>query len=102
MTSSHHDRLAKQVQLDSKRDQSWGESTDEKKPPTTREIVEMFQNAVDTARDDHPKTPKTETHGENIAPKLTAVLKNKRLVSIPKVAIPIIRQDVERYEAGAS
>ena len=64
---------------------------------TTRESVELFQEAVDAARDVYQKTLiGSEATGGNLIPKLTVDLRHRGLSSIPKEVIAIIQQDVER------
>ena len=64
---------------------------------TTRESVELFQEAVDTARDEYQKTLfGSEAGGEALKPKLTVDLRHRSLSQLPKEVISIIKQDVER------
>ncbi len=64
---------------------------------TTRESVELFQEAVDAAHDDHRKTlTGNDTPTDALKPKLTVDLRRRGLSSIPKEVIAIIKQDVER------
>lgn len=66
---------------------------------TTRESVELFQEAVDAARDVYQKTlVGSEAAGDTPIPKLTVDLRHRGLSSIPKEVIAIIQQDVERYD----
>ena len=64
---------------------------------TTRESVELFQEAVDAAYDEHRKTlTGIDTTSDAVKPKLTVDLRRRGLSSIPKEVIAIIKQDVER------
>ena len=64
---------------------------------TTRESVELFQEAVDAARDDQRKSlTGIDTTNDALKPKLTVDLRRCGLSSIPKEVIAIIKQDVER------
>ena len=64
---------------------------------TTRESVELFQEAVDAAHDDQRKTLNgIDTTSDDLKPKLTVDLRRRRLSSIPKEVVAIIKQDVER------
>ena len=64
---------------------------------TMRESVELFQNAVDAAREEYHKTLNGQAPGEVLKPKLTVDLRLVKLSQIPKEVVTIIRQDVERY-----
>ena len=64
---------------------------------TTRESVELFQEAIDAAQDDQRKTLNgIDTPSDDLKPKLTVDLRRRRLSSIPKEVVAIIKQDVER------
>ena len=64
---------------------------------TTRESVELFQEAVDAAYADHRKTLSgIDTTSDAVKPKLLVDLQRRGLSSIPKEVIAIIKQDVER------
>ena len=64
---------------------------------TTRESIELFQEAVDAAHDEHRKTlTGIDTSSDALKPKLTVDLRRRGLSSIPKEAVAIIKQDVER------
>lgn len=72
---------------------------------TTRESVELFQEAHDKAVDEaHSTLQQSLTGGENagetVKPKLTLDLRKRNLIQIPKEVIAIIGQDVERYESS--
>ncbi len=62
---------------------------------TTRESVELFQEAVDTAREEYQRL-NSEAAGEALKPKLTVDLRNRSLSQLPKEVVAIIKQDVER------
>lgn len=62
---------------------------------TTRESVELFQEAVDTAREEYQRL-NSEAPAETLKPKLTVDLRNRGLSQLPKEVVAIIRQDVER------
>jgi hypothetical protein len=67
---------------------------------TTRESVELFQEAVDTAHDEYEKTLfGSDTTGEALKPKLTVDLRRRGLSQLPREVIAIIKQDVERYDS---
>ncbi len=64
---------------------------------TTRESVELFQEAVDAAHDEQRKTlTGIDAPSDAVKPKLTVDLRRRGLSSIPKEVIAIIKQDVER------
>ena len=68
---------------------------------TTRESVELFQEAHDKAVDEaHSTLQQSLTGGENVGgavkPKVTLDLKRRNLSQIPKEVVAIIGQDVER------
>ena len=70
---------------------------------TTRESVELFQEAHDKAVDEAHSTLQqsltgVENAGETVKPKLTLDLRKRSLSQIPKEVVAIIGQDVERYE----
>ena len=70
---------------------------------TTRESVELFQEAHDKATDEAHSTLQqsltgAENAGETVKPKLTLDLRKRNLSQIPKEVVAIIGQDVERYE----
>ena len=70
---------------------------------TTRESVELFQEAHDKAVDEAHSTLQqsltgAENAGETVKPKLTLDLRKRNLSQIPKEVVAIIGQDVERYE----
>ena len=70
---------------------------------TTRESVELFQEAHDKAVDEaHSTLQQSLTGGENpgetVKPKLTLDLRKRNLSQIPKEVVAIIGQDVERYK----
>ena len=82
----------------SSQDQTYEKLNDKSVPLTTRESVELFQNAVDAARGfEYQKTLQVEAPGQAFQPNLTVDLRKKKLSQIPKEVIAIIRQDVERY-----
>jgi hypothetical protein len=62
---------------------------------TIRESVELFQRAVDTAREEYQRL-NSEAAGEALKPKLTVDLREKTLVQLPKEVVAIIKHDVER------
>ncbi|KAK4694021.1 hypothetical protein P7C71_g3481, partial [Lecanoromycetidae sp. Uapishka_2] len=63
---------------------------------TTRESVELFQEAVDTAKSEYQKPSLgSDTTGEPLKPKLTVDLRRQGLSQLPKEVIAIIKQDVE-------
>lgn len=68
---------------------------------TTRESVELFQEAHDKAVDEAHSTLQqsltgVENAGEAVKPKLTLDLRKRSLSQIPKEVVAIIGQDVER------
>lgn len=68
---------------------------------TTRESVELFQEAHDKAVDEAHSTLQqsltgVENAGESVKPKLTLDLRKRSLSQIPKEVVAIIGQDVER------
>ncbi|CAD6591688.1 MAG: RAM signaling network component [Alectoria sarmentosa] len=70
---------------------------------TTRESLELFQEAHDKAVDEaHSTLQQSLTGGENagetVKPKLTLDLRKRNLIQIPKEVIAIIGQDVERLQ----
>ena len=70
---------------------------------TTRESVELFQEAHDKAVDEAHSTFQqsltgADSTGEIVKPKLTLDLRKRNLSQIPKEVVAIIGQDVERYE----
>lgn len=70
---------------------------------TTRESVELFQEAHDKAIDEAHSTLQqsltgAENAGETVKPKLTLDLRKRNLSQIPKEVVAIIGQDVERHE----
>ena len=70
---------------------------------TTRESVELFQEAHDKAVDEARSTLQQsltggENAGEAVKPKVTLDLRKRNLSQIPKEVVAIIGQDVERYE----
>ena len=70
---------------------------------TTRESVELFQEAHDKAVDEAHSTLQqsltgVENAGETVKPKLTLDLRKRSLPQIPKEVVAIIGQDVERCE----
>ena len=70
---------------------------------TTRESVELFQEAHDKAIDEaHSTLQQSSTGGENVGgavkPKVTLDLRKRNLSQIPKEVVAIIGQDVERYK----
>ena len=73
---------------------------------TTRESVELFQEAHDKAVDEAHSTLQqsltgVENAGETVKPKLTLDLRKRNLSQIPKEVVAIIGQDVERYEPSS-
>ena len=69
---------------------------------TTRESVELFQEAHDKAVDEAHSTLQqslagAENTGETVKPKLTLDLRTRNLSQIPKEVVAIIGHDVERY-----
>lgn len=83
--------------------ESFRERPDVEMGLTTRESVELFQDAYDKAVDEaHEKLQQSSTGGDmsskNMKMKLTLDLKNRHLNQIPKEVIAIIEQDVERYD----
>lgn len=65
---------------------------------TTRESVELFQEAVDNATQGLQQAlAGSETVGEATKPKLTVDLARRNLNKIPSEVVAIIKQDVERY-----
>ena len=96
MYSSDYERSRKIVHASPNQDQIQEKSLDRGTPLTTRESVELFQNAVDAARDEYHKTLNGEAPDEALKPKLTVDLRRKKLSQIPKEVITIIKQDVER------
>ena len=70
---------------------------------TTRESVELFQEAVDTAHDEYRRTlTGIDAPSDDVKPKLTVDLRRRGLSSIPKEVIAIIKQDVERYDSAVA
>ncbi|KAL9073224.1 MAG: hypothetical protein Q9161_003056 [Pseudevernia consocians] len=70
---------------------------------TTRESVELFQDAHDKAVDEAHSTLQqsltgVENAGETVKPKLTLDLRKRNLSQIPKEVVAIIGQDVERLQ----
>jgi len=97
--SSDYDRSGKHTNGASVQDIRQGKKDDKNKIPlTTRESIELFQNAVETSRHEHPKTTNGEAPGDILRPKLTVDLRHKQLNQIPKEVIAILRKDVERYD----
>ena len=73
---------------------------------TTRESVELFQDAHDKAVDEAHSTLQqsltgVENASETVKPKLTLDLRKRNLSQIPKEVVAIIGQDVERYEPSS-
>ena len=66
---------------------------------TPREALELFQNAVDNARQGIQSLAGNTKAAEVARPKLTLDLKHCRLDRIPSEVVDIIKQDVERYGA---
>lgn len=67
---------------------------------TTRESVELFHEAMATARGDYHKTAiGSDTASEALKSKLTVDLRRRGLSQLPKEVISIIKQDVERYDS---
>ena len=97
MYFSEYERSGKPLYSSPNQDPSQEKLLDRGIPLTTRESVELFQNAVDSARDEYHKTLNGEAPGEVLKPKLTVDLRRKKLSQIPKEVITIIKQDVERY-----
>lgn len=62
---------------------------------TTRESMELFQEAVDTARQEYQRL-NSEAAGQVMKPKLTVDLRSECLSQLPKEVVAIIKQDVER------
>lgn len=86
--------------------ESFRERTDKVSGLTTRESVELFQEAHDKAVDEaHSTLQQSLTGGENagetVKPKLTLDLRKRNLSQIPKEVVAIIGQDVERYEPSS-
>ena len=82
---------------------SFRERADKLSGLTTRESVELFQEAHDKAVDEAHSTLQqslvgAENAGETVKPKLTLDLRTRNLSQIPKEIVAIIGQDVERYE----
>jgi len=70
---------------------------------TTRESVELFQEAVDTAHDEYQRTLfGSDTTGEALKPKLTVDLRHRGLSQLPREIIAIIKQNVERYDKSTA
>lgn len=59
--------------------------------------MELFQEAVDTARQEYQKL-NSEAAGEVLKPKLTLDLRDQCLSQLPKEVVTIIKQDVERWD----
>lgn len=83
--------------------ESFRERPDQLSGLTTRESVELFQEAHDKAVDEAQSTLQqslagAENAGETVKPKLTLDLRKRNLSQIPKEVVAIIGQDVERYE----
>ena len=87
--------------------ESFRERPDQSSGLTTRESVELFQEAYDNAVDEAQSTLQqslagAENAGETVKPKLTPKLtldlRKRNLSQIPKEVVAIIGQDVERYE----
>lgn len=73
---------------------------------TTRESVELFQEAHDKAVDEAHSTLQqsltgAENAGETVKPKLTLDLRKRNLLQIPKEIVIIIGPDVERYNSSS-
>ncbi len=84
--------------------ESFRERPDKVSGLTTRESVELFQEAHDKAVDETHNTLQQsltgpENAGETVKPKLTLDLRKRNLSLIPKEVVAIIGQDVERYES---
>ena len=83
--------------------ESFRERSDKISGLTTRESVELFQEAHDKAIDEAHSTFQqsltgADSAGEIVKPKLTLDLRKRNLSQIPKEVVAIIGQDVERYE----
>ena len=83
--------------------ESFRERPDKISGLTTRESVELFQEAHDKAIDEAHSTFQqsltgADSAGEIVKPKLTLDLRKRNLSQIPKEVVAIIGQDVERYE----
>lgn len=81
--------------------ESFRERPDQLSGLTTRESVELFQEAHDKAVDEAQSTLQqslagAENAGETVKPKLTLDLRKRNLSQIPKEVVAIIGQDVER------
>lgn len=63
---------------------------------TPREALELFENAVDNARQGIQSLAGSAKATEVAKPKLTLDLKHCKLDRIPGEVVEIIRQDVER------
>ena len=87
--------------------ESFRERPDKTSGLTTRESVELFQEAHDNAVGEAHSTLKQsltggEDAGETVKPKLTLDLRKRNLSQIPKEVVAIIGQDVERYEVSVT
>lgn len=83
--------------------ESFRERPDKISGLTTRESVELFQEAYDRVVDEaHSTLQQSSTGGENagetVKPKLTLDLRKRNLIQIPKEVIAIIGKDVERLQ----
>ncbi len=93
MHLSDHDRPGKYA--GTSQDQVQDKSVGKAVGLTTRESVELFQEAVDTARAEYQRL-NSEAAGEALKPKLTVDLRNTWLGQLSKEVVAIIKQDVER------
>ena len=66
---------------------------------TTRESVDLFREAVDTARDDAKRKLSNDGAGVEVKPTFTVDLRNRHLSQLPKEVIAFIQYDVERYSS---
>ena len=64
---------------------------------STRETIELFENEVDTARQEYEQTIGGKKAGDAPRPKLTVDLRSRSINVVPKEVVPIIISDVERY-----
>lgn len=98
MPPSDHEHAWKHAHAQSNQGQNQEKLIDNRVPLTTRESVELFQNAVDSACDEYLKKLKNEASGKTLKLKLTVDLRQQRLSQITKEVVEIIKQDVERYD----
>ncbi|KAL6714861.1 RAM signaling network component [Lecanora helva] len=96
------ERSAKHIRSSSSQDLTQDKLSIKAFPLTTRESIELFENAVEAARaDEAHKTLDKEASVKALKPTLLALtvdLKKKQLGQIPKEVISIIKHEVERLQ----